>query len=186
MWSDVLDLEEFYGSTLGQMTARLLRARGSARWRASFGARPVRVIVCHWSRMRPVFKRNSSGARAALALSQGAKAMGTMALVESVSASLALSALGLAGMALSASEAAFLGSTGLMIGIVGTIPAHELTHRTWDPVSMLIGRWLLAFSFDTIFSVEHVYGHHRYVSTRDDPATAPARFLGPCMHDASS
>ena len=27
MWSDVLDLEEFYGSTLGQMTARLLRAR---------------------------------------------------------------------------------------------------------------------------------------------------------------
>lgn len=27
MWSDVLDLEEFYSSTLGQMTARLLRAR---------------------------------------------------------------------------------------------------------------------------------------------------------------
>jgi len=63
--------------------------------------------------------------------------------------------------------------TGLMIGIIGTIPAHELTHRTWDPVSMQIGRWLLAFSFDTIFSVEHVYGHHRYVSTKDDPATAP-------------
>lgn len=63
--------------------------------------------------------------------------------------------------------------TGLMIGMVGTIPAHELTHRTWDPVSMLVGRWLLAFSFDTIFSIEHVYGHHRYVSTIDDPATAP-------------
>lgn len=63
--------------------------------------------------------------------------------------------------------------TGLMIGMVGTITAHELTHRTWDPVSMLIGRWLLAFSFDTIFSIEHVYGHHRYVSTLDDPATAP-------------
>ena len=63
--------------------------------------------------------------------------------------------------------------TGLMIGMVGTIPAHELTHRTWDPVSMLVGRWLLAFSFDTIFSIEHVYGHHRYVSTREDPATAP-------------
>jgi len=63
--------------------------------------------------------------------------------------------------------------TGLMIGMVGTIPAHELTHRTWDPVSMLIGRWLLAFSFDTIFSIEHVYGHHRYVSTSEDPATAP-------------
>jgi hypothetical protein len=61
----------------------------------------------------------------------------------------------------------------LMIGICGTIPAHELTHRTWDPMSMLVGRWLLAFSFDTNFSIEHVYGHHRYVSTIDDPATAP-------------
>jgi len=63
--------------------------------------------------------------------------------------------------------------TGLMIGMVGTIPAHELTHRTWDPVSMLIGRWLLAFSLDTSFAVEHVYGHHRYVATAVDPATAP-------------
>ena len=63
--------------------------------------------------------------------------------------------------------------TGLMIGMVGTIPAHELTHRTWDPVSMGVGRWLLAFSFDTAFAIEHVYGHHRYVSTEEDPATAP-------------
>jgi len=63
--------------------------------------------------------------------------------------------------------------TGLMIGMIGTIPAHELTHRTWDPVSMFVGRWMLAFSFDTIFSIEHVYGHHRYVSSIDDPATAP-------------
>ena len=63
--------------------------------------------------------------------------------------------------------------TGLMIGMIGTIPGHELTHRTWDPVSMFIGRWLLAFSFDTVFSIEHVYGHHRYVSTTEDPATAP-------------
>ena len=82
--------------------------------------------------------------------------------------------------ALAAREATFWGHhvatllvTGLMIGMVGTITAHELTHRTWDPVSMFIGRWLLAFSFDTIFSIEHVYGHHRYVSTIDDPATAP-------------
>lgn len=63
--------------------------------------------------------------------------------------------------------------TGLMIGTIGTITAHELTHRTWDRVSMFIGRWLLAFSFDTSFAVEHVYGHHRYVSTEHDPATAP-------------
>ena len=63
--------------------------------------------------------------------------------------------------------------TGLMIGMVGTITAHELTHRTWDRVSMFFGRWLLAFSFDTTFAIEHVYGHHRYVSTTEDPATAP-------------
>jgi len=63
--------------------------------------------------------------------------------------------------------------TGLMIGILGTVTAHELTHRTWDPVSLLIGRWLLAFSYDTAFAIEHVYGHHRYVSTKHDPATAP-------------
>lgn len=61
----------------------------------------------------------------------------------------------------------------LMIGISGTIPAHELTHRTWDSISMFVGRWVLAFSFDTNFSIEHVYGHHRYVSTINDPATAP-------------
>jgi NAD(P)H-flavin reductase/fatty-acid desaturase len=82
--------------------------------------------------------------------------------------------------ALAAREATGIGAhiaavimTGLMIGMIGTIPAHELTHRTWDKVSMFVGRWLLAFSFDTIFSIEHVYGHHRYVSTEEDPATAP-------------
>jgi SAM-dependent methyltransferase len=32
MWNDVLDLEEFYASTLGQMTARLLRARLREVW----------------------------------------------------------------------------------------------------------------------------------------------------------
>ena len=32
MWSNVLDLEEFYGSTLGQMTQRLLRARLREVW----------------------------------------------------------------------------------------------------------------------------------------------------------
>ena len=63
--------------------------------------------------------------------------------------------------------------TGLMIGMIGTIPAHELTHRTRDPWSMVIGRWLLAFSLDTVFAIEHVYGHHRYVATDVDPATAP-------------
>jgi alkane 1-monooxygenase len=62
---------------------------------------------------------------------------------------------------------------GINLSILGTLTGHELTHRTWDPVSMLIGRWLLAFTFDANFSIEHVYGHHRYVCTKADPATAP-------------
>ena len=63
--------------------------------------------------------------------------------------------------------------TGLMIGMIGTITAHELMHRTWDKVSLGVARWLLAFSLDTPFAIEHVYGHHRYVATPRDPATAP-------------
>lgn len=64
-------------------------------------------------------------------------------------------------------------SCGLLSAVVGTIVGHELTHRTWDPVAMFIGRWLLAFSWDTAFAIEHVYGHHIYVGSTDDPATAP-------------
>ena len=63
--------------------------------------------------------------------------------------------------------------TGLMIGMIATITAHELMHRTWDRGSLAISRWLMAFSFDTSFTIEHVYGHHRYVATPRDPATAP-------------
>ncbi|MCH8537915.1 MAG: alkane 1-monooxygenase [Alkalimonas sp.] len=62
---------------------------------------------------------------------------------------------------------------GLLIAMVGTVPAHELTHRTAEPIAMTAGRWLLAFSWDTSFAIEHVYGHHRYVGTKRDPATAP-------------
>ena len=63
--------------------------------------------------------------------------------------------------------------TGLMIGSLGTTVAHELVHRPWDPVSTAVSRWLLAFSFDTAFAIEHVHGHHRRVCTPADPATAP-------------
>lgn len=66
-----------------------------------------------------------------------------------------------------------LGLTILAVGLVALIPGHELVHRTWDRRSLLLGRWMYAFAFDAPFSIEHVYGHHRYVSTRDDPATAP-------------
>jgi len=54
----------------------------------------------------------------------------------------------------------------------GTVAGHELTHRTANPFDMFIGRWMLAFSADTQFAIEHVYGHHVTVATKEDPATA--------------
>ena len=44
-------------------------------------------------------------------------------------------------------------------------------HRTDSKIAQIWGRWLLAFTWDTGFSIEHVYGHHRYVGTEQDPAT---------------
>jgi hypothetical protein len=61
---------------------------------------------------------------------------------------------------------------GLYIGSAGTNVAHELVHRTHSRSALLTGRWLLAFSFDTTFSIEHVHGHHRHIATSQDPATA--------------
>jgi NAD(P)H-flavin reductase len=66
-----------------------------------------------------------------------------------------------------------LGLVILGVGLIALIPGHELVHRTWDRTSLFIGRALYAFAMDAPFSIEHVYGHHRYVSTIDDPATAP-------------
>ena len=62
---------------------------------------------------------------------------------------------------------------GLMSSMIGTAVGHELVHRSSDKLALLTGRWLLAFSFDSNFSIEHVYGHHRYAATNRDPATAP-------------
>jgi len=63
--------------------------------------------------------------------------------------------------------------SGLLSGMLGIIIAHELIHRVHDPVSLVIGRWLLACSFTSNAAVEHLYGHHRYAATDQDPATAP-------------
>jgi len=63
-------------------------------------------------------------------------------------------------------------SLGLTWAAVGTVIAHELTHRTWSLRDMVIGRLMLALTADASFAIEHVYGHHRNVGTRKDPATA--------------
>jgi hypothetical protein len=89
-------------------------------------------------------------------------------------------ALAAAGMDITAARAASgwhhligaLAGTGLFVGSAATNVAHELVHRLESRYSLITGRWLLAFSFDTTFSIEHVYGHHRQVCTPADPATA--------------
>ena len=62
--------------------------------------------------------------------------------------------------------------TTLSICILGTVPAHELTHRKRNKLDMFIGNWLLAFTWDCAFAIEHVYGHHKYVCLPEDPASA--------------
>jgi hypothetical protein len=63
-------------------------------------------------------------------------------------------------------------SVALLNALAGTVAGHELTHRTSRPLDMAVGRWLLTFTADTSFAIEHVYGHHARVATPDDPATA--------------
>mgnify|MGYP007000209495 len=58
--------------------------------------------------------------------------------------------------------------SGLFIGIMGTVTGHELVHRTKSRLDMFFGNWLLAFSWDCTFAVEHVYGHHKNVATSID------------------
>jgi hypothetical protein len=62
-------------------------------------------------------------------------------------------------------------SVGLMNAVGGTVTGHELTHRP-GRFDLFMGRWMLAFTCDTTFAIEHVYGHHVRVATPADPATA--------------
>ena len=66
----------------------------------------------------------------------------------------------------------FIVLTSLFIGIAGTVPGHELTHRKRNKFDMFFGNWLLALSWDCAFAIEHVYGHHKNVGLESDPATA--------------
>lgn len=59
-----------------------------------------------------------------------------------------------------------------LFGAGGINVGHELTHRTYSPRDMILGRWMLAFSGDASFAIEHVYGHHKNLGTPVDPATA--------------
>ncbi|MEM9324638.1 MAG: alkane 1-monooxygenase [Bacteroidota bacterium] len=60
---------------------------------------------------------------------------------------------------------------GLMCGVLGINVAHELGHRnTW--YEQLMSKALLLTSLYMHFFIEHNRGHHRYVSTPEDPASS--------------
>jgi hypothetical protein len=61
---------------------------------------------------------------------------------------------------------------GFIYGMVGINVAHELSHRINSPVSQIVARWLLAFSWDTAFPIYHIYGHHKNIGTESDFDTA--------------
>jgi alkane 1-monooxygenase len=60
---------------------------------------------------------------------------------------------------------------GLMNGVFGINVAHELGHRT-DAYHRFLAKVLLSTTLFLHFYVEHNKGHHRHVSTPEDPATA--------------
>ncbi len=62
-------------------------------------------------------------------------------------------------------------SMGMCCGILGINVAHELGHRT-DRLSRLSARLLLFSSLYAHFTIEHNRGHHKWVATPRDPATA--------------
>ena len=61
--------------------------------------------------------------------------------------------------------------TGIAGGAVGITTAHELIHRK-SQIMKAIGISLLVLCFYSHFRIEHIYGHHINVATKDDPATA--------------
>jgi len=63
-------------------------------------------------------------------------------------------------------------SLGSGTGGLGIVGAHELIHRpvAWQRA---LGIYLMTLVNYTHFRIEHVHGHHKYVSTPEDPASAP-------------
>ncbi len=68
--------------------------------------------------------------------------------------------------------AGFVLATGLSNGAIGFTVAHELVHRTNERRATLAGHALLHALCYPHWGLEHVAGHHRYVGTPRDPATA--------------
>ena len=69
-------------------------------------------------------------------------------------------------------------SLGGVLGVSGISAAHELTHRTGNPLDMWFGRWDFALSLGTNFATEHVYGHHRQLGYPGVDTVSPKRGVG--------
>lgn len=67
-------------------------------------------------------------------------------------------------------SAFFLAALAAGIGSIGI--GHELTHRVNNSTAVFFGRLGEAFGMHTRFSIRHPYGHHNWVCTPKDPATA--------------
>lgn len=65
----------------------------------------------------------------------------------------------------------FVLSLGINIGACGINVAHELGHRP-SQAEQWMAKALLLPALYTHFTIEHNLGHHRYVATTQDPATA--------------
>lgn len=66
---------------------------------------------------------------------------------------------------------AFTASLGTVTGVMGINIAHELIHKD-TAIERGLGQFLMAQVCYGHWVVEHLYGHHRRVSTVDDPATS--------------
>ncbi len=62
-------------------------------------------------------------------------------------------------------------NVGLVTGATGITIAHELMHRR-TKLERAMAEILMTLTTYTWFCVEHVHGHHRHVSTPNDPATS--------------
>ena len=67
--------------------------------------------------------------------------------------------------------AALGAAVGMSGGSIGITTAHELIHRQ-SKFMRSLGIILLILCLYGHFRIEHVYGHHRNVATKEDPATA--------------
>jgi alkane 1-monooxygenase len=66
----------------------------------------------------------------------------------------------------------FILSMGVSSGVMGINVAHELAHRVNTKMEPVLSKIMLWTTLYMHWGLEHVVGHHRWVATPEDPATA--------------